>query len=75
MVNSGKENVNNGQNCLKYSKMLKNGPIWSKIVKNGRQRSQIVKNGSNWSKMVKNVKKSSRNGRKAQSQKAQRASS
>ena len=72
MVNSGKENVNNGQNCLKYSKMLKNGPIWPKIVKNGRQLSQIVKNGSNWSKIVKNGKKSSRNGRKVGARNAPR---
>ena len=40
----------NGQNGLKWSKMVPTGPKWSKMVKTVK----MVQNGLKWSKMVKN---------------------
>ena len=50
------KNGQNGQNCLKWSKMVPNCPKWSKMVNNG-QNGKIAKNvqsGLKWSKMVHN---------------------
>ena len=58
-------NSQNGQNGLKWSKMVPNGPKWFKMVKNGEKWSKspkmvkIAKNGQNrqkWSKLPKMVK-------------------
>ena len=52
------KNGQNGQNGLKWSKMVPNDPTWSNIVQNGTKLSKLPKmdkigqNGLKWSKVV-----------------------